>query len=114
MQAFILSSTMQASLAVRCKRLYSKQYGASVWFYFVCPPSQRILWCYSSKVPAPGLVTLHKRESVVGVPIVNRASVMPTVAGPTTAGLVMPTIAGTTVADSIVPSVIGLPLYLLL
>jgi len=32
-------------------------------------------------MPAPGLVTLHKRESVVGVPIVDRTSVVPTVVG---------------------------------
>ena len=65
-------------------------------------------------MPAPGLVTLYKRESVIGVPIVDRASVVSTVVGPTAAGFVMPTIAGTTVADSVVPSVVGLPLCLLL
>ena len=48
------------------------------------------------------------------MPIVDRASIVPTVVGPTAVGFVMPTIAGTTVVDSIVPSVVGLPLCLLL
>jgi hypothetical protein len=57
---------------------------------------------------------LYKRKSVIGVPIVNRASIIPTIIGPTTIGFIMPTIIGTTIIDSIVPSIIGLLLYLLL
>jgi len=70
-------------------------------------------------VPALGLVTLHKRESVVGVPVVDRASVVPTVAGPTAVGFIMPTncrnyccrLRGAfRCRASVVPTVVGLPL----
>jgi hypothetical protein len=57
-------------------------------------------------------VPIIDRASVI--PYHYRASVVPTIIGPTTIGFIMPTIVGTTIIDFIVPSVIGLPLYLLL
>ena len=70
---------------------------------------------------ALGLVTPYKRESVVGVPIVDRASFVPTIIGLPLCLLLQDLLlqalcclpfAGTTVADSIVPSVVGLSLCL--